>query len=435
MRKGRRNVARNRRVPDRPRRVFILGAGFSAECGAPVLTQFLRPEFLKLANQKDVAKVGEFIRVSFPKGASPNIEEVLSYIDHAIARKESFENFDLKALQEVRDATVNVIVEVLTGIQDRLDEDFGVEETDKPYRAMMAGPKRGRRIYETQIIGGLVAEMEKFGMIPSDPRPPPTARTQGWGETYEHLVRILRNEDTVITLNYDLFLDMAIASSDKFIGVGSEILHIDYGTDFHRISSEADIACDGPCTYVQRPEWHIGAPKVTLLKLHGSLNWAVCTSCKSLLMTDHTPLPRIGKYIKLLQSEPERVRYRLCCPRFTLETLIVPPTWTKDYDNINLSKIWLEAMNQLAVADEIIFLGYSFSESDIEMRYLFTRALRMRNGKPWKRVTVVNIGQSIEFERYERFFGTVRRVNKKASEFLRHMPLFTPEHKIPVSKI
>lgn len=39
-------------------------------------------------------------------------------------------------------------------------------------------------------------------------------------------------------------------------------------------------------------------------------------------------------------------------------------------------RIWRAAFNELAKADEVIFIGYSFPEADYELRYLLKKAIR-----------------------------------------------------------
>ena len=84
--------------------VFVIGAGMSAECGAPVISQFLQPHFTDLVKGKKLNLLLKFISSAYPKGATPNIEEVLSLVDHAIAKREPLAGYDFHKLQKVREA-------------------------------------------------------------------------------------------------------------------------------------------------------------------------------------------------------------------------------------------------------------------------------------------------------------------------------------------
>ncbi len=130
---GKRNMARIKKkgktcrtrseTKDNPaRRVYIIGAGMSKECGAPTLREFLSPRYLKLARKADVELAKKFIQRAYPEGAKPNIEDVLSFVDHAIAQREPVMDFGTDDLREVRAAVVNIIAEILMRKQENLDD-------------------------------------------------------------------------------------------------------------------------------------------------------------------------------------------------------------------------------------------------------------------------------------------------------------------------
>jgi hypothetical protein len=419
----------SKRIPKR--RVFILGAGMSNECGAPTLSQFLDPNFTVLAHKKDVKIVNDFIFNAYPRNARPNIEEILSLIDHSLSRKEPLMQYNLNDLRKIRSSTVNVITEILTETQEQLQHDLGLGRQDNPYGALNAkSPKEGRRIYENKQLAGLTREMNFYceGKLPEE-CDKLSKSAQGWSDSYQRLASIVGPNDAIITTNYDLFFDFAIDSLwMKFGGLddGSSI-EIDYGVDYQNLSNDYNYNCNGPLDYRETGKISFENTSIPLIKLHGSFNWAFCNSCKTLIMTDSTPISRIQRYISSLQSMPEKLkRGYLCCPRFSLEPLIVPPSWMKDYDNPILGALWMEAMKRISFADELYFLGYSFSEADFQIRYLFTRALHLRSGKPWQRIIVVDTQKST-FERYERFFGSIENKEMKVSSFLKRMKIFVPK--------
>ena len=43
-----------------PKRVFIIGAGMSADCGTPIIRNFLEERFLSLVNEEDQKKYSNF---------------------------------------------------------------------------------------------------------------------------------------------------------------------------------------------------------------------------------------------------------------------------------------------------------------------------------------------------------------------------------------
>jgi hypothetical protein len=57
------------------------------------------------------------------------------------------------------------------------------------------------------------------------------------------------------------------------------------------------------------------------------------------------------------------------------EPLIITPTLLKTYDNTLLRLIWREAEDKISKADEVVFVGYSMPDADMQLRCMFKRAL------------------------------------------------------------
>lgn len=183
---------------------------------------------------------------------------------------------------------------------------------------------------------------------------------------YQRLLERVGADDTsLISLNYDLLLDRAIAR------VG---LRPDYQLDFERLDRDD-------------PQ---GKP-LKLFKLHGSLNWCYCTSCFTTV--------RIGPVQVLCDAA-----CRLCGGR--LEALIIPPTPLKVAPSPFLSALWKKAEWELTQAREIVFIGYSLSEADANIRYLLFRSFF---GYAPEVKVVLNRADAVVRGRYERLFpGGVR---------------------------
>jgi hypothetical protein len=67
-----------------PKRVFIIGVGMSADCGAPIIRTFLEERFLSLVNEEDQKKILKFFSDVYLPDNIPNIEEILSEIDNSL---------------------------------------------------------------------------------------------------------------------------------------------------------------------------------------------------------------------------------------------------------------------------------------------------------------------------------------------------------------
>lgn len=402
----------------------------SAECGAPVISQFLQPRFTNLVKGKSLKAVSQFVSSAYPVGAAPTIEEVLSLVDHSITNGDRVGGCGTEELRKVRRALVYVITEVLSKVWDNLHRDFGSEKIDNPYAMLLSEEEDRQSIYVRKAFRRF-DYMARLLIDERDDRnhrhitPELSAEARGFTDTYVILAHLLNHGDTVLTFNYDLFLDLALSRPS----LDPELeWDVDYGIDFLELVPDLDITSEAaPLRYVSRPDWRISKRVVRLLKLHGALNWGVCSSCKALVATVLHPLSRVERYIRKLQNDPLDVRkHDLCCPDFSLEPLIVPPTWMKDYDNRYLADIWSIAARDLANADIVVFLGYSFSESDYQVRHLFNKALHMRVVNSWDKVVVVNRSIQNVLPTYQRFFGKVEQVKAKASDYLRQV---AEEHK------
>lgn len=219
----------------------------------------------------------------------------------------------------------------------------------------------------------------------------------------------LEIDDSIISLNYDLILDNRIAES-LFHGeiytnirpeplVGSE--DVNYGfqpryalmdIDNHRLYS--------PYMYVP------------LYKLHGSLNWLYCPSCRRVDVS----LGRKGVlHYALEQPSP----CRNCGVQY--EALLITPTLLKSYDNPYIAQIWREAETKLNEADQIIFVGYSMPDADIVLKTVFSRAiftnrmLKKRNPE----IVVVDVDKSGNVEKtYRRLFGRVKYCQQNFVDYI-----------------
>jgi len=100
-------------------------------------------------------------------------------------------------------------------------------------------------------------------------------------------------------------------------------------------------------------KWSYGPVKITgtvpLLKLHGSLNWAI------------SPDAELVKYIDCRPSRGQRY-----------EVLILPPAASEMHDQ--LSKIWHHAHDALSAADVWVICGYSIPEYDRDVQDLLRSA-------------------------------------------------------------
>lgn len=188
-----------------------------------------------------------------------------------------------------------------------------------------------------------------------------------------------------LTTNYDLLLDNAIAQK-----ISSN--NIDYGVTFHNIEKPRIVEND----------------PVTLLKLHGSLDWIYCSSSKSL----------IKESVERVIPNADMTPFFFCSniPR----PVIIPPSFIKSLSNFYIQQIWIEAEKCLRDAERLIFCGYSFPDADLNFKYLLKRA--QLGSQSLKEIIVINnyekkpkLSFKEESNRYLRFFGS--KINLRYSDW------------------
>ena len=163
---------------------------------------------------------------------------------------------------------------------------------------------------------------------------------------------------TLITLNWDTIVEQMIATTAPGTG-------IDYGCDIQPLQLFDKAVSEGH-------------PEVSVLKLHGSIDWLVCSICGQFWRD-------AGK-----ESLPVAIPFQRpspCCSG-RLESTLITPTLLKDLGRVQTQQIWHRALLALREAERVVFLGYSLPLSDFEFRYLLLRTMIGRTGSIELRATL-----------------------------------------------
>lgn len=294
--------------------VFILGAGASVEAGIPAMADFLD----RAQDLRDSNLLNEEEKKSF------------SNIFQAIRT--------LKGVSFHTDLDLNNL-EVVFGLFDMgriLGKmgNYNANEIDQLYEDLI------------KVIG-ITIDLCTVVRTHND-------GSQSIPGPYPSFVQLLKNNfvnndrlmASIVSFNYDLALDFA--------------MH-----------------CEGiiPRYYVNEQN---NKGNISLLKLHGSLNWGEGNrgqveplNMKSLLGNGCLDGPfsesRLIVSRKFIAGMPFN-GYSIRGP------MIVPPTWNKAEHRYNVGAVWQEAVNVIAEARAIYVVGYSLPETDMFFRYLFSLA-------------------------------------------------------------
>ena len=204
--------------------------------------------------------------------------------------------------------------------------------------------------------------------------------------------------NSCITFNYDDFLDEALW--DGTDGIPEKHWHPDGGYGFF---------CKPSTDCVRNFDGYKDITSMSLLKLHGSVNWrprlgwntpygvdSIVHHSQWFLARD--PNTTIHGSVNL--EEIER--------HLEPDPFIIPPVLAKSaiVREPLLQAVWTQAYNLIAQADEIVFLGYSFPITDIAARVLFGESVRSD-----VKVKVVNLASGEDKVRitgsYKQVFPTI----------------------------
>lgn len=195
-------------------------------------------------------------------------------------------------------------------------------------------------------------------------------------------------ELTVITFNHDLVIENEINRRARLrerwcLDQGYGSLSSSLSLLFPQGSSPLfQLHRDGGCDHTK---------PLTLLKLHGSLNWVVrinsarptantlsgggagATGALQLL----SPRQLVGREIFVRLGGPGRTQW-------TLWPVVVPPIYEKQAVRADeLRTVWSDARAALERADRVLFFGYSLPALDIEAEKTFDRALIQNQQLEW----------------------------------------------------
>lgn len=218
-------------------------------------------------------------------------------------------------------------------------------------------------------------------------------------EVYARFVRhIVEDQSVVITFNYDLLLEKLLIATGRW--------NMNHGYGIY-IPSAHDALISVQNYLIDR---HLRQPTdlvrdaVTVLKLHGSINWGMPTISAD--KSESFYLMQTEDY-QLLEDFRIRAEHDPLTVYF--DPVIVPPVLDKKtwLQNLSFRYIWNMALESLKEARELTFVGYSLAVTDFVSEFLFRQA--HGTGINSRVVTVVAPDASTNLaRRYEDLFGVGR---------------------------
>jgi hypothetical protein len=174
---------------------------------------------------------------------------------------------------------------------------------------------------------------------------------------------------------------------------------------------------------------------VRLLKLHGSLNWALCTNpsddvrCGQCAKVTSWSIKQAVRHkwegvpFRMAHEPPTRVplgkfwpeKPQYACPRAVAGgPMLIPPTYSKGDRHLQIMNVWKIAAKELNEAKNIVVMGFSLPDTDQFFRHFF--ALARADAEYLSRFCVFDPDEGVE-RRFREWLG------RDARDVLRHYPL------------
>ena len=215
-------------------------------------------------------------------------------------------------------------------------------------------------------------------------------------EIYERFaVHLSSIETTVITFNYDLLIDNLLMKTEdwhRYDGYGVNVPLVDDAMPTPRHA------------FMRQPTPEMKLSKVTLLKLHGSINWGSPTILEG--KSDAVYQLPVGEGVSM---DDFAVQTDLGSP-FTMyfKPVIIPPILDKTFwlGNPTFRVLWNMAMEAIDDADTVTFIGYSLPVTDFMAEFMFRQGLNLHSTET--KIVVVDPNASGLRKRYLDVFGDAR---------------------------
>ncbi len=353
--------------------IIILGAGASADSGAPLMSNFLD-------------KAEDLLASNIDSPTKDCIKKVFHLLDE-MQKVHSKSRLDLNNIETVFGAIemAQIIKRLGTIAPDEIPD----------YRRGIV-----------KLIVRTIEQSMNFGYVNSSVYAPASYQA-----LFDFISKNEKTFKTIITFNYDLGIDTAAHRAGFRVRYGFEEASVDQNNiNLYKLHGSINWASstDETKIYPYYPVWYLND-----LHVHNPLgnrgNTKLVISPNMNLINQHFPNLSDIKY----------------------DPVIVPPTWNKTGYHGTLSQIWGKAAEKLSHAKRIFIFGYSLPESDSFFRYLFAlgtlSSTRIRNivvvnpepegGEVDKRFRLL-LGESIR-SRYQYFSDTFSLAPSIISRVLR----------------
>lgn len=351
-------------MTDTKSNLVIVGAGFSANAGLPLASNFT-PALLRTAglrkkgpSRAQIEFLEGFVRTVFAEGAAvdadgwPELEDILTFVDLAANSGHHLgPGYSAAELRTVRRTIITRMIRMLDQRRRR-------------------GDRRKRA---------------------------------GWRQLQKFFAAFDATDTAVLSMNWDDVFERGIEASQG-------IADFDYGGAALPYRFEDD----------RLVRHHPAAPPLTILKPHGSVNWLYCDACRRTFSVPPEQTETVARNIygrkdwKVVSRKLGRkvlpAVEKTPCPRCrgkSLGTRFATFSYRKALDFPMHSASWRTAERLLQQAADWVFIGYSMPTADFEFKHMLKRVQLTERHRP--SITVITKGDASgdTEKRYLRLFGDV----------------------------
>jgi hypothetical protein len=347
--------------------VYIVGAGFSHYAGLPLQRDFTRA----------ILSAEKF------KGSSAS-KHIVEYL-----KKFVYRTFGPR--RSAKDPTWPDLEDIFTCVDLSANSGHHLGQGYSPARLRTV-----RRALIARIIWMLRQEYEKAAK-----------RNDTEWQTFGNFLRRINTGATAfVSLNWDVALEHRIMEiyPDITVSYGGGVTPADFPDTGNQI-------CVRPIRV---------SPLLTVIKIHGSVNWLYCDNCREVFWFPPEKSSRVASQL-LRSDDRKRIRYSTSveqwrchrCEKVSLGTRIATFSYRKALDYPMFRTSWQAAERLLRNAQRWVFLGYSLPPADYEFKYLLKRVQLSRKSSP--ELILVAGGERSAAEKtrdnYQAFFGKTVEVH------------------------
>jgi len=369
------------------RTVYIFGAGFSYDANIPIQSEILEKLRehsdaisksledvvtiipIEMVNQFQMSWniINNFLNKLFEQVRNPSLEDVFTLLDQVIQSKSFCFGVTWREIEEIKTALYKTIVIHFYICQRQISSDR-------------------RKLYQSIILS-----------------------------MFQYKLNQGAKDLSIISLNWDTIFEdifLSCAEENRFNHLG-----INYCCPAINLESEQTQLEDLKNDFNKQNN-------VTVLKLHGSVNWLLCPNCNKLytglgLNFDQFAGFVVGRICPWCKEVFGKTQMIDEWKGPMLEPFLITPTFIKDFSNFHIQMIWNNAYRELCEAEKVVFIGYSLPEADYHLRTLLKRSIQSRTQidivlvrkDKIPKIAPRHIKEKYTENRYKAFFGSGSNVH------------------------